>query len=72
MTAYTNTIDLSTVSTAQLYLWLESLSEVQADHEPQVLADAGFTIPATITHLENELTKRVLARVYSRRLTNRS
>jgi len=58
MTAYTDTIDLSTVSTAQIQFWLERLNQVQADHEPQVLIDAGFTIPAAINRLRTELVKR--------------
>ena len=68
MTAYTDTINLTQVSTAQLLLWLERLNMVRDTHEPLVLLDAGFTIPAAIARLEKEIMKRSLARVYSRRI----
>lgn len=68
MTTYTDTIDLSTVSTAQILLWREILNLIIDTHNPQLLLEAGFTIPAAITHLETELTKRSLAQVYSRPL----
>ncbi len=68
MIAYTDTINLTRVSTAQIQLWLERLKMVRDTHDPIVLLDAGFTIPAAITRLEAEIMKRSLARVYSRRI----
>lgn len=68
MTAYTDGVDLFTVSTSQILFWLEGLSQVEATYDPETLIDAGFTIPAAITRLKAELMKRSLARVYTRRL----
>lgn len=68
MSAYTDIIDLSMVSTAQILLWQEGLNEIRVTYDHQLLVDAGFTIPAAIARLRAELTKRSLRRVYSRPL----
>lgn len=57
MIAYSDDIDLSTVPTPLILLWLESLNEIQDSHEPAVLTAAGFTIPAAISRLNAELLK---------------
>lgn len=57
MIAYTDAIDLSTVPTPLILLWLERLNEIQDSHDPTVLTAAGFTIPATISRLDAELLK---------------
>lgn len=58
MIAYSDDIDLSTVPTPLILLWLERLNDIQASHDPAVLMAAGFTIPAAISRLDAELLKR--------------